>query len=132
MEVFKVVNRIADTELVSSSVPYLLRHTYEIGKVTTPRIGKLFAFTSINCALNFMGRTQKILECEAEVYDDREILAIIPALSLTIEKAKKFWDDYFKEYGYLGETCLSPQGTVFCNWIKPIKIAYEEGVARYV
>ena len=88
--------------------------SYEIGRTTKPKIGKLFAFNSFTHAKSFKNPTQVILECKAKnvVFEDRI------ALNISDSSVKKFWK--------LGRSWIltgrAPNGTVVCDSITPIKI----------
>ena len=86
--------------------------SYEIGKLSKPKLGKLFAFSSINEAMEFKRPSQVILECKAKnarpqykicrYFDPKEF--------------ERFWNKQQLPYNW------APNGTVCCDSIIPTKI----------
>jgi len=121
--VYKVVRR-APQGLFSATV--LARQyrfacvRYEPGKWTRPRIGKLFAFETLESAQRFcrdlLARQRyEIWEAEAENSRNREFMCII--LHLTKRALLKFW----KKPGAVPTGLYAPGGTVLCDAIKLVR-----------
>ena len=100
---------------------------YEIGKTSYPSIGCLFAFDNLKSVEHFLDynglSNSIILECEGEIADtDHEI----KCSNANREYINIFWKDrqqFFLEHS--AHTFRTPKGTIYCNWIKPIKVIGE-------
>lgn len=88
--------------------------SYDIGRTTKPKIGKLFAFNLLEKARDFRdgGLHRVILECKAKNIEYASKICGV----FDIEDFVMFWsnDSHFG--------CSSPYGTVVCDSITPIGI----------
>jgi len=86
--------------------------SYEIGKTTKPKFGKLFAFESLDAAKYFKSRKRIILECKAK--------NVRPKSNMCIVFDYQIFEDFWSKYEY--RTGTTPSGTVTCDSITPIRI----------
>lgn len=127
-KVYKVV-RAVSTGMVSAIVRweshYRLR--YFIGRVTFPKVGGIFAFDALEAAVGFcfdyaMDGIVHILECEAEINPEWTALGLRAVLSGS-SQIEHFWEN-IADPSIRASTV--PQGTVVCNWVKPIRDVTQE------
>jgi len=87
--------------------------SYEIGKTTKPKFGKLLAFSTLAKAKAFCGLGQIILECKAKNVKKQEWVSLVFTNSIIL---KMFWGNQpvIRK--------VAPSGTVTCDSIIPIKI----------
>lgn len=91
--------------------------TYKPGEITKPDKGYIYAFKHLEhanyfCYHNSGDPTRLIIfECEGEIVD-----GLIPLLAYSFDGYEKFWETGGGDGNY------APQGTVWCKWVKLIKI----------
>ena len=129
-EVFKVVLKRGDL-LLSCFAPSDLQVSYNVGKKSLPKVGKLFCFDNINSAKDFikdMGyfNSEKtfILRCETNSFEFLTHIESIPdgACDNNAEDSyRNFWKDpQIWEESHCGTEI--PNGTVFCDYVIPLEV----------
>lgn len=134
MIVYKVVSFLGSPStkmysVTSSNTTLRTRCEYEVGVTTVPKIGKLFAFDSIENAVRFvedgsfgtvLWSIRRILRCEAVLSKETFNKVVVPD-DLFIED---FWTKHiFREWSQKDAPLISvPQGTVFCEEITPLEV----------
>jgi hypothetical protein len=104
-----------------------LEMKYRIGMKTQTKDGTpLFAFGTFKHADSYRyAHSFKLFECEYEPYTEHNpVRVIIPDLvDLNWFSPKTFWSDPNKfTLEHPIATTLVPFGTIFCKWIKPIRL----------
>lgn len=114
-EVWKVVRMLPDGTFGSALVVNKYYLVYRLGKVTFPKIGKVFAFSKRSYAEKWIGDMPgraALIRCETSSYRQAE-----SASTYTYESdIESFW---------MGEPLWSgapPRGTVFCDDLLPIEV----------
>jgi len=125
--VYKVVIRL-DTGMYSSCFPPCeeMRRDYALGSDTFPFEGTyLYAFANKDSARRFVSEHDfpshrlGILECEAEVIQAKRLPAI-SANDRNLDAILTWWKLGARILGFLNQT---PIGTVWCLWIRPVRVA---------
>jgi len=115
-----------------SILPYFKEHfvlKYEIGKITKPKMGKIFCFDGFKYAEEFVGtKPYKIYECEAEKSKDQRTLRVgIDFIdSGNLLHYWLYYENFLKHESVLHPILRKmPDHTVLCDWVKPIKLIKE-------
>jgi hypothetical protein len=117
-KVYKVVGR----EWHSSDTAGDLMETYPLGVVVRPKVGKLFAYGTLDDARLHLGQKRLILECEADVFDKSPQIRLMAYFVADMECVKKFWNLYPNVTSLpFGSVVGNYSGTVLCDWIQPIR-----------
>lgn len=124
MVVYKVVERSPFGEFVSPFVNDILglRLKYEIGVVTYPNVGPIYAYETLESAFQMSNSPSLfmsgvVLECEAGIYDNQKLGKINSLLHWRdYETIQRFWEGDFDS----GNVTIV--NAVLCKWVKPIKI----------
>ena len=127
-EVFKVVRRRTDNQLVSCFAPDKLRVYYKIGEKSIPKVGKLFCFQNLISAQHFIKEMcfftcANILLCETNSVDFLTNIERIPQGCCGREydySYRIFWQNpqIWRE-SHNGNNI--PEGTVFCDYVIPLE-----------
>jgi len=100
---------------------------YKIGKVTEPKVGKIFCFDDLKYAEEFVKDefSYRIYKCEVQKSKQRKFMADLGAFSM--ESILNYWNKYNKVLmGSIIEDApfLRPMldHAILCDWVKPIKL----------
>lgn len=91
------------------------RRKYEIGKKTLPKVGKLFAFRTLEDAKAF-GGDYPIFVCKAKLATDQE------RAGNTIFGSEEWLKIVWEKQNLVLVKEIYPPGTVLCDWIEPIEL----------
>jgi hypothetical protein len=128
-EVYKVVKKNMEGDMVSCYAPVNFEITYELGERAVPKVGKIFCFKTYKDAVNWRvidGNDMALLLCEAEGVTEMEFH--IPNGGRDkkfIKMYRSFWRSPKRWATFLstaGRHYSIPTGTVFCKAITPIKV----------
>lgn len=126
-KVYKVLKQIPlgqDRRFFSTSAGSM-QVEYHLGYQAHSAFGPLFAFENLEQAVRFSrfsGDTLAIFESECEVFPAK--VERIPHSGVNVKDAYDFWWNV-RESGYVSiayvNTVGVPFGTVFCEWLKPVR-----------
>ena len=128
-EVYKVVRRKIDNQLISCFTPEELQVYYKVGEKSFPKVGKLFCFKNLSSARSFIKErctisiNTIILLCETNSVSFLKDIKNIPVGSSRTEWAHSyiyFWrSPQIWVESHLGDSI--PKGTVFCDYVIPLE-----------
>ena len=102
----------------SSSVPDNISEIYRLGRKTIPRIGKLFAFKTLNDAKDF-SNCQFILKCKARISNNMKIDRILRRQDLDLKTITDFWN---------GVNILEAEDFLKDVWFNPEVVKFREKI----
>ena len=115
---WKVVGKTRHRSLESISLDLAIRLKYRIGRITKPKIGKIFCFRTRKNAREFKIGGEILLKVLAP---EGYVTNFIPCGI----NYKNTWERYKKDPdAKFGEAQRVPNGTVLVDYVKPIEISH--------